>query len=212
MKVLFLDFDGVLNSSQWLSEVRTYVTGAWTNTNWFDPAAIARLNKIIEETGAKIVVSSSWRIGRTVLDLCKILFGAGFVGAIIGKITDELRRASEGRLRPEIEPVTRGEEIKIWLNAHPQVTHFAVVDDDSDMDLVRENFVQTDFETGLLDKHVGRIIALLNAPPCEMVDGPDDADCGFASVIRIQGLPSCARHLKARRNENDPEAYPETPL
>lgn len=48
--------------------------------------------------------------------------------------------------------------------------------------------------------------------PCRMVDGPDDDECGDPAVVRVAGLPCCAKHLADRRAENDPGAHPETPL
>ena len=62
-KVIFLDIDGVLNTERKAKEV-------YDNNNLdshdefgrlFDENALYWLNKIIDETGAEIVISSSWR-------------------------------------------------------------------------------------------------------------------------------------------------------
>ena len=54
MKILFLDFDGVLNSEKYVK-----------NSNEFgvviDPERMILLKQIIDSTGAKIVLTSSWR-------------------------------------------------------------------------------------------------------------------------------------------------------
>jgi hypothetical protein len=59
MGVLFLDIDGVLNSTAyWWREGQDVPMG---QAGAIDPAAVARLNRIIEATGAVVVLSSSWR-------------------------------------------------------------------------------------------------------------------------------------------------------
>ena len=58
-KYLFLDVDGVLNSVSWYREEwnknHAYPQGD------FDPKCVELVNRIVEETGCKVVVSSSWR-------------------------------------------------------------------------------------------------------------------------------------------------------
>lgn len=55
MKVIFLDIDGVLNCVTSKSYCGMYVG--------VDADKIRRLARIVEETGAKIVLSSDWRDG-----------------------------------------------------------------------------------------------------------------------------------------------------
>ena len=60
--VIFLDFDGVLNTEQY--QARLAVESKPTKDAWgplFDPRAVANLQKIVEATDARIVISSSWR-------------------------------------------------------------------------------------------------------------------------------------------------------
>ena len=58
-KYLFLDVDGALNSVSWYREEwnknHAYPQGD------FDPKCVELVNRIVEETGCKVVVSSSWR-------------------------------------------------------------------------------------------------------------------------------------------------------
>jgi hypothetical protein len=54
MKVLFLDIDGVLNCSKTPNPRKLpYV---------IDKKLLARLERLVERTGAKVVLSSSWRL------------------------------------------------------------------------------------------------------------------------------------------------------
>jgi len=67
MKVLFLDFDGVLNHHRWFSdflarEGREPLFGGDDDVDHFDPACVERVNRICRETGAVICISSAWRL------------------------------------------------------------------------------------------------------------------------------------------------------
>lgn len=57
----------------------------------------------------------------------------------------------------------RGDEIADWLIDHPEVTKFVVLDDNSDMEAVKNNFILTDFELGLTVEHAKAAIKLLNS-------------------------------------------------
>lgn len=56
MKLIFLDIDGVLNYEGYERLTRS-------GTRFVDPILIKRLKKIIDCTGAKVVLSSTWRRG-----------------------------------------------------------------------------------------------------------------------------------------------------
>lgn len=59
--VIFLDIDGVLNYSKWYTSERNpgNLNGEEGD---LDPECINRIIKICNETGAKVVISSDWRI------------------------------------------------------------------------------------------------------------------------------------------------------
>ena len=62
MKVIFLDIDGVLNCQQaYINGSCEYVDGPGFKYQKCYPPSKELLNKLIEETGAKVVISSSWR-------------------------------------------------------------------------------------------------------------------------------------------------------
>lgn len=149
MKIIFLDWDGVLNNRPYFVEHKMSLVKALTNaTPAFDPAAVERLNDLVAATGAWVVISSSWRNGRSLTSLRGHLARRGFRGYVYGKT-------------PDLPGRERGDEIRQWLDRHPLVTSFVVLDDDADMTAVRENFVQTSMDTGLTDDHVTAAIALL---------------------------------------------------
>jgi hypothetical protein len=164
-KVVFLDFDGVLNCKEFfllsMVERRSHREEedrdgdrAWEllrEASALDPVLIARLNRLLAVTGAAVVVSSSWRHGRTPEELREILGLRGFVGEVYGKTADYNGSWEQ-----------RGDEIRDWLKEHPEVTTYVVLDDDADMDAVRDRFIQTDMDGGgLLDTHVEQAILML---------------------------------------------------
>lgn len=59
-KVIFLDIDGVLNTKWWYTQMNRN-TPKDKYGYAFDPKAVANLRRIVEETGADIVISSSWK-------------------------------------------------------------------------------------------------------------------------------------------------------
>jgi hypothetical protein len=123
MKYLFLDIDGVMNHEQWLH--LAYKQKLPSPEFWFDPVCVDRLNRILSETGAKLVISSSWRsdpnlkeqfakVGLPTEFDCTInLFKSHFLGYTI-----------------------RGEEIDHYLKEHGVDIHskhqYVILDDDND--------------------------------------------------------------------------------
>ena len=97
----------------------------------FCPIALSNMEELIRRTpDLKIVISSSWRAARTVEELKELFKSKIISNAIIDK-TDSFSN-------------TRGEEIQKWLNEHPKVTSYVIVDDDRNMlESQKDNFVNT---------------------------------------------------------------------
>jgi hypothetical protein len=94
MKIIFLDVDGVLN------HIKPGCLG-----EDFHPDNVAIANAIIKESGAKICVSSDWRMHD---DIDDILHDGGIVGDIIG-VTCRAYYSIDGL------SICRGHEIDFWL-------------------------------------------------------------------------------------------------
>lgn len=149
-KILFLDFDGVLNSDEF--NMRN------GNVPWHkkvDPVAIAKLNKIVERTGCSIVISSSWRHHLPLVILSKILTQYGFL------YPDNVISATPD-LSNYLYAVERGEEIAEWLMQN-FTKRYAIVDDNDIGDNLGllQHFVQTDYRVGMTDEDVEKIVVLL---------------------------------------------------
>jgi hypothetical protein len=132
MKIIFLDIDGVLiNYASLLSG------------NSACRRCVAYLNQITDATGAKIVVSSTWRKGGLV-SISNQLKAWGVRGDVVG-VTPDLDRLENGIV---ISP-SRGEEIKAYLEDHLEICNFVILDDESDMGNLLPHLIKTEYETGL---------------------------------------------------------------
>ena len=149
--VLFLDLDGVLNSTAWVE-----AQGAGPRAEWWvlrlDPAAVAVLNRIIVAARPRVVLSSSWRRLQPLREIQSRLEQAGFIGQLMGQ-TPEIRYADRWAVR--------GEEIQAWLDDQAEPGPVAILDDDADMAQLSDRLVQTDPDRGLGLEHVAPVLALL---------------------------------------------------
>jgi hypothetical protein len=149
--LLFLDIDGVLNSRRFF--VGRYNGADPDGMTWeesqIDPAAVAILNRILAETGAECVLSSTWRLMHPTFWIEDMLAGRGFTGRIIDAT-------------PDLNDKPRGLEIQAWLDAQrEQPPAFAIVDDDEDMVHLSHRLVRTTFDEGLTEADASRLIAML---------------------------------------------------
>jgi len=140
-KIVFLDFDGVLNSEQSTQHLGTRYR--------FASSSVAALNEVLQKSEAHIVITSTWREHWTLRDNAESLERDGVLpGRVIGK-TPTLERE-------------RGIEIDTWLKSAPYpVASFVILDDRDDMAMHRERLVKVDPEVGLNQSHALRAIALL---------------------------------------------------
>src|SRR5688572_12211883 len=135
MKVIFLDIEGVLLN-----------LGSQRLGGEADPQCVARLNALTEATGAALVVSSTWR-SQGLDEITALLRGWGVTAPVAG-ITDDLSYLD---LTSPIG-IQRGDEIGQWLDRHPDVEAFVILDDDDDMAGLLPYLVRTDTDFGLTDE------------------------------------------------------------
>jgi hypothetical protein len=136
MTVLFLDVDGVLNHN----DCPDWADG----TPWVvDPACVQRVRDICYLSDARVVLSSSWRHSE---DGCAYL-------ATLGIYWDGAHTPLHLRTRP------RRSEIQEYLDAHTDVTRYAVLDDEPDADLGNGSFFRTDFMRGGLTAAIARQVS-----------------------------------------------------
>lgn len=150
--LIFLDMDGVMSArAEWnLPRVQLSDEEGDVVTE-LNPRAVKLLNEVVAKTGAKIVVTSTWRKGtRERWDrLRQYLHSQGVVADIVG--------------RTPVLYAMRGDEIQAFLNdTDLAVDRFVIIDDDSDMGDLTAYLVRTETEVGLTENEVPAILELLS--------------------------------------------------
>lgn len=160
-KFIFLDVDGVLNSQPYCER-----TGGELNSE-----SVGRLKEIVDATGARIVLSSTWKQIWDAQEKCAKDMKNRLLHAL------EEYRLSIYSLTPNLPTGFRPEEIKEFLEnyqyAHPKeiITWISLDDDYSEenyrsvgfeTDLIRTKFFcKTEAEGGIQDIHVEKAIRML---------------------------------------------------
>lgn len=115
MNIIFLDIDGVMRTHNsdlnWSRELNQPVPNPFKRL--FSKDAMENLNYLVTLTGAKVVITSTWRMYYTKDELRNIFRERGFIGHIV-----DVTNTGD----------TRGEEIVQWLNEH-RIDNFVVIDD-----------------------------------------------------------------------------------
>ena len=153
MKIIFLDIDGVVNSHAWY-EKRPKLGPDHSREefkkNEFDPEAVKILRNIIAKTGAKVVLSSTWRLSEEGREEVK-RYCCDFI-SYTGECTSRIR----------------GAEIHMWINDNINYkerdkVRYVILDDDSDMLMwQKDNFFRTDYKIGLTNEIADGVIRYLN--------------------------------------------------
>lgn len=150
MKVIFLDFNGILDT--------------YDNFDVIDNDNLNRLKRIVLETGAKVVISSSnknnyWRSGQIRGILKYMIDSLVEVGIeVVGLV-------------PMMD--SREDEINAYLTMHPEIDSFVILDDDYEMPSLNDNLIKLPCQMigseqrGLEDKYVEKAIEILGKNNCE---------------------------------------------
>jgi CO dehydrogenase/acetyl-CoA synthase gamma subunit (corrinoid Fe-S protein) len=125
MKVIFLDIDGVLNSDSTPNPRKfPYIV---------DKRMLARFRELVGRTGATVVLSSTWRVDP------------------VGRLAAKFYEVPFDDICPDVPSAPRCEEMQSWLRQHPEVTRYAVLDDDDDC-LDELPLFQPSSKTGLTEE------------------------------------------------------------
>lgn len=181
MKYIFLDVDGVLNSDralhEWYEAGRPEPQPDWDSDDYeLSPVHISLLKKIVDATGAKIILSSSWRYGWEKWEETRLDRALGKFGLKIrNKTPDGVRMdVKDPRVRNWYEggeyshryPFTtdRGLEILKYLEDHPAENYVVLDDEGWDIEqwIDADHFVHTTAWDGLTEEKVEEAIRKLN--------------------------------------------------
>jgi hypothetical protein len=163
MKVIFLDIDGVLNCAKTPNPRKfPYVV---------EKRLLARLKKLLDRTGAKVVLSSSWR-----LDPVGLFAAKHWAVPFIDVCPDKPRSP-------------RRNEILAWLSGHPKATRYAIIDDEDD-ELDELPLFQPSAQTGITMDIVKAAGKYLN--------GETDKTMRASAVVRLgQNIHSLFKRNKS---------------
>ena len=178
VKVIFLDVDGVLNCKT--TEDRLWREKGKDGIKGIDDEKVEILARIIKETGAVIVVSSTWRLNKV-----KNVFDEFYL--FYEDLSEEeyaenyrKKRTPYRYLKEKLKKCKlkiyddtpdsgkmygRGQEISEWLELHPEVKQFVILDDEEFRDFetygLDDRVVYTSYSKGLTEEKAEEVIALL---------------------------------------------------
>ena len=166
-KYLFLDLDGVLNTTQYQSYLfKNQLDRSDGYGEVFDPQAVAQLQRIIDATNAKIVISSSWKeMGFGYLDE---MWWYRQLPSHLHSVTPTLVSASFYISETDsniVRPVkySKGLEVLAWIELYGAANKPYCIVDDEDLFFTSQaaHFVKTDSREGLTSEIADRIIHIL---------------------------------------------------
>jgi hypothetical protein len=145
-KILFLDFDGVLNSTHWAGQrprrglLPPESARQAVEEQRLDPSCVDRLKRLVHLTHASIVITSSWRQNMALSEMVKMFALYEFTDAPLISVTENLS-------------CSRGIEVAAWLQANA----------DDDADFAGHPLVQTNTDLGLQESDVQACRVILDA-------------------------------------------------
>lgn len=154
MKIIFLDFDGVMDTARY--ELILRISGRLSVDAYgtiFDPECVWSLRQIIDKTGAKIVVSSSWKDLLSFEELLDMWEKRDLPGEVIGTTPYTL------------ECRNRGDEIDLWLKECQEECQYVILDDIDGSNFNEhqlERLVVVDTVKGLDEVAAERAVRMLN--------------------------------------------------
>lgn len=172
MKVIFLDIDGVLNHEEWYKKPEVIAISKrpgfkGTEKEYhFDPEAWKWVQKLIDETDAKIVLSSSWRwydLPATIEDFKGTAFQpildnlVGVTPVLLSRCRgEEIRRFFDivtGNITqnvPGFKDFLRDHPLETITTNHEQIDNYVIIDDASDVTKEqKKHLVQVDSWVGM---------------------------------------------------------------
>ena len=159
-KIIFLDVDGVLNDHTYTEKCakklkKLNLSPSLMNFERvpFNPRSLKNLQKIILQTGAEIVLHSTWRLHQGELYVLRARLAE--YGIKLNEMTESLSSLTITSHKEE--------EISKYLEKHikelGEEIQFVIIDDN---DLEMPHLVRTDYRRGLTKKKAEECIEILN--------------------------------------------------
>lgn len=158
-KLVFLDIDDVLNSNESFKracpsgKVSSFEERKAVGKASLDPVLAARVQRVCDETGAHIVIVSSWRAKMPVEEIVTAFLAVGLTAPVDGMV---------GGVKFSGDLRARG--ARDWLANHPGIDSFVVIDNDPFMwgKEWKPLTVAPEEGVGITDEEADKAIRILN--------------------------------------------------
>ena len=189
MKVIFLDIDGVLNGwdlSEYIKyniwnilpykKIKDFIRTRLSHHIDIDRKRVKRLSKICKKTGAKVVLSSSWK-NRLIDDSGERYYDSD-INKLFWNLIDIYHIEIIGKTPIIKESHKREDEIKAWLSEYNgKIENYIILDDEDSglQSFVGNHLIKTSHKdyagyiccserrwSGLTKAHVNQAISILN--------------------------------------------------
>ncbi len=143
MNVIFLDFNGILDTND--------------NMDVIDEGNLNRLKTLVDMFDAKVVISSS---------LKNSFYYTGKYSKLLQSVIDRLLEVGIDVIGITPKCDSREEEILMYLGNHPEVSNYCILDDDYDMERLKEHLVKlptqmSESQMGFTQEYLDKAIAVL---------------------------------------------------
>ena len=143
MNLIFLDFDGVLNTTASMAE-GIHVC----------PEKVILIRNLCLELDCEVVISSSWRVIHPLIEIKELLYRTGF--ACRSRIIDKTP------MIPSCNEYNRGYEIEKWLCSKQIDYNYVIIDDiDEFLPYQKSRFIKTNEHTGITSDDIFKIKHIL---------------------------------------------------
>ena len=168
MKVVFLDFDGVLNTENYQAKLRQEGKPQWDDFGQiFDPEAVKNLKMILDTVpDAIIVINSSWKLEG--MDAVNAMWKARHLPRKIHSATPDYVPDLTSIDLDDYDNIAmlagKGNAVKLWLEQNaPKGCTYVILDDMSDfLPEQEEHLICTDPSVGITMENAMKAIRLLN--------------------------------------------------
>lgn len=192
MKVIFLDFDGIIND---------YMTMDQINED-----NIEVLKTILDETNAKVVVTSSHKYKYQRNNNIEEFLNNNYYVRALKDSGIEVIDLTPYMILKEKNENQREQEILEYLKNHPEVTQFLILDDDYIINSLKEHEIFLDVQAGLREKHIIPAIRILNGELSFYHDCTDEQikETSEERVIRMnQIIKELEKDIKKKEEQEE---------
>lgn len=166
-KVLFLDFDGVLNTEKYQAELRLADKSDWDDFGQlFDPEAVENLKMVLDAVpGVLLVINSSWKLEG--LNTMKAMWKArelpGSIHSVTPDYVPDLLNIDLDNCENIVLLSGKGNEVKQWLSMNaPEGCSYVIFDDVPDfLPEQEEHLIRVNPITGITMEDAVKAISLL---------------------------------------------------